>query len=112
MAAKSKTAGVADEGGWWPVFDSNEEALETLVAAIEKAGERPGERVVISLDIAASEFGKDGRYRLALEDREMDSDELIDMLGALARRLSYRRNRRPGRRGRYHRHDRVYPPLR
>ena len=81
MAAKSKTAGVADEGGWWPVFDSNEEALETLVAAIEKAGERPGERVVISLDIAASEFGKDGRYRLALEDREMDSDELIDMLG-------------------------------
>lgn len=81
MAKRGKLAGVADEGGWWPVFDSNEEALETLVAAIEKAGEKPGERVVISLDIAASEFGKGGRYRLALEDREMDSAALIDMLG-------------------------------
>ena len=81
MAGKGKMAGVADEGGWWPVFDSNEEALETLVSAIEKAGEKPGDRVVISLDIAASEFGKDGRYRLALEDRDMDSGAMIDMLG-------------------------------
>lgn len=81
MAQKGKLAGVADEGGWWPIFDSNEEALETLVAAIEKAGEKPGERVVISLDIAASEFGKNGTYRLALEDRDMDSAALIDMLG-------------------------------
>lgn len=80
MASRGKIAGVADEGGWWPTFDSNEEALETLVAAIEKAGEKPGERVVISLDIAASEFGKNGQYRLALEDREMDSAALIEML--------------------------------
>lgn len=81
MAERGKLAGVADEGGWWPMFDSNEEALETLVAAIEKAGERPGERVVISLDIAASEFGRKGKYKLALEGREMDSAELIDLLG-------------------------------
>nr|WP_232237049.1 enolase C-terminal domain-like protein [Thiosulfatihalobacter marinus] len=81
MAQKGRMAGVADEGGWWPVFDSNEEALETLVAAIEKAGEKPGDRVVISLDIAASEFGSKGAYRLALEDRSMDSAALIDMLG-------------------------------
>ncbi len=81
MASKGKIAGVADEGGWWPNFDSNEEALETLVSAIEKAGEKPGERVVISLDIAASEFCQDGRYRLALEDREMDSSAMIDLLG-------------------------------
>ncbi|MEO1089858.1 MAG: phosphopyruvate hydratase [Pseudomonadota bacterium] len=81
MAAKGKLAGVADEGGWWPVFDSNEEALETLVVAIEKAGEKPGDRVVISLDIAASEFGKDGRYRLALDDRYLESDALIELLG-------------------------------
>ena len=81
MASRGKLAGVADEGGWWPNFDSNEEALETLVQAIEKAGEKPGERVVISLDIAASEFGKQGRYRLALEDREMESGALIEMLG-------------------------------
>lgn len=81
MAQRGKLAGVADEGGWWPMFDSNEEALETLVAAIEKAGETPGKRVAISLDIAASEFGSNGKYRLALEDREMDSGALIDMLG-------------------------------
>lgn len=81
MASRGKAAGVADEGGWWPVFDSNEEALETLVQAIELAGEKPGDRVVISLDIAASEFGKNGQYRLALEDRKMDSGALIDMLG-------------------------------
>lgn len=81
ITRKHGAVGVADEGGWWPVFDSNEEGLELLVRAIEMAGETPGDRVVISLDIAASEFGKDGRYRLALEDREMDSDEMIEMLG-------------------------------
>ncbi len=81
MAERGGSLGVADEGGWWPVFDSNEQALETLVRAIEAAGETPGERVVISLDIAASEFGRNGRYRLALEDRELDSGGMIDMLG-------------------------------
>jgi len=81
MAQKGRLCGVADEGGWWPIFDSNEEALETLVRAIEKAGEKPGENVVISLDVAASEFGKNGCYRLALEDQELDTAELIDMLG-------------------------------
>ncbi|KAJ04253.1 phosphopyruvate hydratase [Sulfitobacter mediterraneus] len=81
MAQRGKLAGVADEGGWWPQFDSNEEALETLVAAIEKAGEKPGDRVVISLDIAASEFGTDGKYRLSLEDRDLDSAGMVDMLG-------------------------------
>jgi enolase len=81
MRDRGHLAGVADEGGWWPNFRSNEEALETLVLAIEKAGEKPGERVVVSLDIAASEFGAQGRYRLALEDRELDSGEMIALLG-------------------------------
>lgn len=73
--------GVADEGGYWPAFASNEEALDMLVRAVERAGYSPGEEVAISLDIAASSFGKSGRYRLALEDRELDSDGLIEMLG-------------------------------
>ena len=81
MKQKGRLAGVADEGGWWPIFDSNEEALETLTLAIEKAGEKPGDRVVISLDVAASEFCTEGRYRLALENRDMDADGLIDLLG-------------------------------
>lgn len=82
MAERGKSAGIADEGGWWPLFDSNEEALETLVAAIEKAGETPGKNVVISLDIAASEFGQNGTYRLALEDRRLNSAQMIDLLGS------------------------------
>lgn len=81
MTQNGKLAGVADEGGWWPAFDSNEEALETLTRAIELTGEKPGDRVVISLDIAASEFCRDGRYHLALEDRDLDAGAFIDLLG-------------------------------
>ena len=81
MARKGLSAGVADEGGWWPTFTSNEAALETLCEAIIAAGETPGKRVVVSLDIAASEFGRAGKYRLALDDRDLSSDQMIAMLG-------------------------------
>ncbi len=67
MAEAGSLAGVADEGGWWPSFSANEQALDMLVRAIEKAGFRPVEQVGIALDIAASEFGRGGRYKLALE---------------------------------------------
>ena len=80
MKQRGQLAGIADEGGWWPNFQSNEHALETLVMAIEKAGERPGENIVISLDIAASEFGSNGEYHLALENQKLDTDHMIDML--------------------------------
>ena len=80
MAARGQLAGVADEGGWWPSFSRNEEALDTLVASIEKAGFVPGEEVAIALDIAASEFGHGGRYRLTLEGEELDSDALCERL--------------------------------
>ncbi|WP_442579380.1 phosphopyruvate hydratase [Mesorhizobium sp. ASY16-5R] len=80
LAEQGKLAGVADEGGFWPVFDSNEQALSTLVQAIERAGFRPGEDVAVSLDIAASEFGKNGRYRLDRENRTLSRTEMIDML--------------------------------
>lgn len=73
--------GVADEGGWWPAFTNNEQALEMLVRAIERAGFVPREQVAIALDIAASEFGRGGRYKLGLEARELDSDGMIEMLG-------------------------------
>jgi enolase len=79
LAAKGSRCGVADEGGWWPDFASNEEALGMLVRAIDKAGYRNGE-VVISLDIAASEFGSRGRYKLALEKRELSTAEWLEML--------------------------------
>jgi enolase len=80
MAQRGSLFGVADEGGWWPDFSSNEQALEMLVLAIERAGFTPGDQVAIALDIAASEFGQKGQYRLGLESRELDSDGMIEML--------------------------------
>jgi enolase len=80
MQTRGLLQGVADEGGWWPAFGSNEEGLEMLLRAIESAGYVPGEQVAISLDIAASEFGRGGRYRFGLEDREFDSDGLAEVL--------------------------------
>jgi enolase len=86
MAEAGKLKGVADEGGFWPDFAANEEALDMLTRAIERAGFRPVEQVAIALDIAASDFGKEGRYRLGLEARELDSDGMIDLLsGWIAR---------------------------
>ncbi|MDH5749114.1 MAG: phosphopyruvate hydratase [Rhodospirillales bacterium] len=80
MERNGRLAGVADEGGYWPVFDGNEQALEFLVRAIEDAGYTPGKDVSISLDVAASEFGRGGRYRLARDERDVDSDGLCEML--------------------------------
>lgn len=78
--------GVADEGGYWPVFDTNEQALGFLVRSIEKAGYRPGEQVAIALDVAASDFGRAGRYQLAADGTTADSDALSELLlGWLAR---------------------------
>jgi enolase len=86
LADRGALQGVADEGGWWPAFSSNEEVLEALVRAIEDAGLIPGDDVHIALDIAASEFGKRGRYTLGLEQRELDSDGLGELLeGWIAR---------------------------
>ncbi len=79
MTAAGKRAGVADEGGWWPDFASNEEALQMLTRSIEKAGYGNGE-VMISLDIAASEFGSGGQYRPGLEQRSFDSAQWCEVL--------------------------------
>lgn len=81
LKQKGILAGVADEGGWWPGFNSNEEALEILVRAIEQVGEKPGDRVVISLDIASSEFYRDNRYWLGLESKDYDTEQWIEILG-------------------------------
>lgn len=76
-----KLQGLADEGGYWPVFKSNEEALDAMVQAISDAGLQPGRDAGISLDIAASDFGQNGRYELALDGRTLDTQGMVDMLG-------------------------------
>ncbi|RDJ99811.1 phosphopyruvate hydratase [Paraburkholderia lacunae] len=81
MKQAGKLQGVADEGGYWPAFDCNEDALDTLVRAIADTGLQPGKQVGISLDIAASEFGRNGHYTLALDGRTLDTAQMIDMLG-------------------------------
>jgi enolase 1/2/3 len=81
MGRTGRLQGVADEGGYWPAFASNEEALETLVRSIEDAGFKPGRDVYLSLDIAASELGRGGQYTLALESKRLDTAGMIDMLG-------------------------------
>jgi enolase len=80
MKESGTLQGVADEGGWWPAFTTNEQALETLVRAIDRAGFEPGDEVAIAVDVAASELGRGGRYRLGLEGRELDSAGMIDLL--------------------------------
>ena len=76
MADSGRLHGVADEGGYWPAFETNAEALEFLLRAIEDTGRTPGADVAIALDVAASEFHEAGRYRLGLEGGELDGDGL------------------------------------
>lgn len=86
LAEQGLLKGVADEGGYWPEFADNEAALAMLTRAIECAGFRPVEQVAIALDVAASQFGQGGRYRLARDGRELDTGGMIELLlGWLAR---------------------------
>ena len=87
MAERGLLAGTADEGGFWPAFDGNGQALETLVEAIERAGLAPGEQVAISLDVAASEFGARDRYRLARDGKTLDTDGMCELLGGWIERF-------------------------
>jgi len=80
MADENRLSGTADEGGWWPNFDSNEDGLSTLTRAIEKAGYRPGQDVFISLDIASSEFYREGAYQLGLDGARLDTDAMIELV--------------------------------
>lgn len=79
---KGLLTGVGDEGGFAPNLESNQAALELLVAAIAQAGYKPGEEVALALDVAASEFYKDGQY--VYEGAAHSPTEMIDYLAKLA----------------------------
>ncbi len=70
---------VGDEGGFAPKLTKNEEAIQVIMEAITKAGYTPGKEVYLSLDPAASEFYKDGKYQLKSEGRALTSEEMVDM---------------------------------
>ncbi len=80
LAKKGALRGVADEGGYWPSFKSNEEGLAELVGAISDAGFEPGADIAIALDVAASQFYRGGRYLLALENRSLTAEQFHSML--------------------------------
>ncbi|MBJ7409318.1 MAG: phosphopyruvate hydratase [Phenylobacterium sp.] len=87
MEDTGRLAGAADEGGWWPMFDSNEDALTALVTSIEMSGHRPGEEVFISLDVAANELDSgDGRYRLGLDGTEFGREAMVERVADWVRR--------------------------
>ncbi|MDH3645351.1 MAG: phosphopyruvate hydratase [Gammaproteobacteria bacterium] len=70
---KGMATSVGDEGGFAPNLASNEAALQTIMIAIEQAGYKPGVEISLALDVAASEFGENGKYRLASEDKDFDA---------------------------------------
>ncbi|RME19054.1 MAG: phosphopyruvate hydratase [Deltaproteobacteria bacterium] len=77
---QGKASGVGDEGGFAPQLESNEQALEVITKAIERAGFKPGEQIAIALDPAASEFfdSNNNKYLLKGEDRVLDPGQMID----------------------------------
>ncbi|HEX9803679.1 MAG TPA: phosphopyruvate hydratase [Gammaproteobacteria bacterium] len=80
LSAKGLNTAVGDEGGFAPDLSSNEEAIQVILEAIDKAGYKAGEEIMIAIDAAASEFYKDGKYVLASEGKEMTAAEFVDML--------------------------------
>ena len=75
---KGLATGVGDEGGFAPDLQSNTEGFELIIEAIKKAGYIPGKDVNLAIDVAASEFYKDGKYNLVGEGRSLTTDELIE----------------------------------
>jgi enolase len=79
---KGLNTAVGDEGGFAPNLSSNEEAIQTIIAAIERAGYKPGVDVFLGMDIASTEFYKDGKYHLEGEGRTFTSEQFVDFLAA------------------------------
>ena len=84
LAGRGLSTNVGDEGGFAPNLATNEEALELLITAIEQAGYRPGEDVALALDVAATEFHREGSYQL--EGRSLVAGEMVDYLSDLSER--------------------------
>jgi len=80
LQSKGMNTAVGDEGGFAPDLPSNEAAIEIILEAVVKAGYKAGQDIYIALDVASSEFYRDGKYHLESEDRVLDSDEFTAYL--------------------------------
>ena len=83
LKAKGLSTALGDEGGFAPNLSCNSEALDVILEAVEKAGYKPGKDIVLALDVAASEFYKDGKYEMEGEGKSFTSEEMIDYLAGL-----------------------------
>ena len=77
LKKEGQSTGVGDEGGFAPGLKKNEEAVEFILQAIERAGYKPGKDVVLALDPASSSFFEDGRYNLRTENHKITSEEMV-----------------------------------
>src|SRR5690625_2651332 len=83
LQEKGLNTAVGDEGGFAPDLSSNEEAIQTIMTAIERAGYKPGEEVTIALDVAATELYKDGKYELPGEGISRSAEEMVTFYSEL-----------------------------
>ncbi|MFC4775710.1 phosphopyruvate hydratase [Paenibacillus sp. GCM10023252] len=81
---KGLNTAVGDEGGFAPNLGSNEEAITTIISAIERAGYKPGVDVFLGMDVASTEFFKDGKYHLSGEGKSFTPAEFVDLLASWA----------------------------
>ncbi len=85
LKSQGLNTAVGDEGGFAPNLRSNEEAIQCIMLAIDKAGFKAGDNVMLALDCAATEFYKEGKYHLTGENKSYNSDEFTDYLAGLSR---------------------------
>jgi enolase len=86
LKKKGLSTGVGDEGGFAPNLGSNEEAIQCILEAVSKANYEPGKQVMVSLDVAATEFFKEGKYHLEGEGKTLTADGLIEFFSGLVSR--------------------------
>ena len=77
LKARGLSTAIGDEGGFAPNLASNEEALQVIMEAIEKAGYKPGQDIYLGMDVASTEFYRDGKYKMTGEGKEFTSAELV-----------------------------------
>jgi enolase len=86
LSERGLSTAIGDEGGFAPNLGSNEEALQLLLEAIERAGRTPGDEISLTMDVASTEFFSDGLYKLEGEGRELSPDGMVELLADLVDR--------------------------